>query len=288
MLIPNNHEQIIYQPKGKAKEYSPWAANFYNGCSNKCDYCYNRHCQAKALLGKDVPTLKKGLTEANVTHVFYDELMKYKEQIIADGKGLFFNFVSDPFLPETICVNLTCLEMAVTNDVPCVVLTKQANWFDAFMQSMFMCGLYGKMKQMVKFGFTLTGCDELEHGASTNADRIILMKDLHESGFKTWASIEPVIDIKKSLLVMAAADQYCDEFKIGLLSGKKNYSKEDVCMMAFQEISRLIPFNKIQYKDSVYEYIKDILPNFRITSYDDFVKACEVYYDAYRKPVIKK
>lgn len=28
---------IIYRPKGKAAEYSPWAANFYNGCSNRCE-----------------------------------------------------------------------------------------------------------------------------------------------------------------------------------------------------------------------------------------------------------
>ena len=31
---------IIYQPKGKAREYSPLAANLYLGCNHGCKYCY--------------------------------------------------------------------------------------------------------------------------------------------------------------------------------------------------------------------------------------------------------
>lgn len=32
--------KAIYQPTGKAAEYSPWACNFFTGCSNDCEYCY--------------------------------------------------------------------------------------------------------------------------------------------------------------------------------------------------------------------------------------------------------
>ena len=31
---------IIYEPKGKAREYSPLAVNLYRGCSHGCLYCY--------------------------------------------------------------------------------------------------------------------------------------------------------------------------------------------------------------------------------------------------------
>ena len=31
---------IIYEPAGKAREYSPLALNVYLGCSHKCEYCY--------------------------------------------------------------------------------------------------------------------------------------------------------------------------------------------------------------------------------------------------------
>ena len=31
---------IIYEPRGKAREYSELAANLYTGCSHGCRYCY--------------------------------------------------------------------------------------------------------------------------------------------------------------------------------------------------------------------------------------------------------
>ena len=29
---------VIYEPKGKAREYSPYACNLYIGCSHRCQY----------------------------------------------------------------------------------------------------------------------------------------------------------------------------------------------------------------------------------------------------------
>ena len=31
---------IIYEPRGKAREYSELAVNLYTGCSHACRYCY--------------------------------------------------------------------------------------------------------------------------------------------------------------------------------------------------------------------------------------------------------
>lgn len=256
---------IIYQPKGKAKEYSPWAANFYNGCSNRCDYCYNRHCQAKALLGKDEPTLKKSLlSEENAIKVFKHELGLYKDRILKDGKGLFFNFVSDPMLPETVHVNMACIVHAIQSGVPCVVLTKRADWYYEFEDELKTCknGSFTEnlqlAKEMIKFGFTLTGCDELEHCGqySTNQRRMSLMELLHRDGFKVWASIEPVIDVHKSWDMIINIYRYCDELKIGLLSGKKEYTKEDVKWLVSQVCSLSLPISRVYFKDSITDFIK--------------------------------
>lgn len=251
--------KIIYQPKGKAKEYSPWAANFYNGCSNKCDYCYNRHCQAKELLGKDEPTLKKGLDMFNVIDTFKKELTKYREQILADGKGLFFNFVSDPMLEETRVVNITCILYTIQAGVPAVVLTKCADWYEEFVD-MFRADENKNIplaKKMIKFGFTLTWFDDMEHGVSTNNDRITLMKKLNYEGYKTWASIEPIIDCNKSLMMMCKSAPFCDEYKIGVLSGKKNYTPEQVKEL-IRKVNRLrdIYGFDLTLKDSVFDFIK--------------------------------
>lgn len=34
---------VIYEPKGRANEYSPYACNLYIGCSHRCRYCYAPH-----------------------------------------------------------------------------------------------------------------------------------------------------------------------------------------------------------------------------------------------------
>ena len=34
--------KVIYEPKGRAKEYAELAVNLYNGCSHGCEYCYAR------------------------------------------------------------------------------------------------------------------------------------------------------------------------------------------------------------------------------------------------------
>ena len=37
------HGKAIYEPSGKAAEYSNWACNLYNGCPHSCTYCFNDH-----------------------------------------------------------------------------------------------------------------------------------------------------------------------------------------------------------------------------------------------------
>lgn len=32
--------QVVYEPKGRAAEYAPLAANLYDGCPHACSYCY--------------------------------------------------------------------------------------------------------------------------------------------------------------------------------------------------------------------------------------------------------
>ena len=71
----------------------------------------------------------------------------------------------------------------------------------------------------IAFGFTLTGHDELEPNASPNAERIKAMMLLTKMHFKTWASIEPVIDFDSSFrMIQQALDAGCQHFKIGLMT----------------------------------------------------------------------
>lgn len=216
--------KAIYVPKGKAREYADYACNLYNGCSNKCTYCYNNCSRNSGVVGGENVRLKKTLIDESTAYeTFKKELDAFKSEIIAGSNGLHFNFVSDPCLKETIVLNWKCIDYAISQGVPCQVLTKRADWLDhpAVQNAL-------AHPDLLRVGFSLTGCDELEPGASSNAERIQTMRMLHDAGVSTWASIEPIIDPQASLKMILQARDCCDHYKIGVLSGIKNYTPQQI------------------------------------------------------------
>jgi len=198
--------KAIYMPKGKAAEYSKYAVNFYNGCSADCEYCY---CKKGPMgrLWNITPSIKKTLVdELTALKIFEKEVDKEELR----EHGLFFNFNSDPFLRETIDLNTWAIKHCSSLDIPTVVLTKQTWWI----------GDYGIPKETA-IGFTLTGRDDLEPGAPSNADRIQAIEYLYSQGYKIWASIEPVIEPVTSSWMIYRTVKWVSHYKIGILSGKK-------------------------------------------------------------------
>jgi DNA repair photolyase len=246
--------KAVYCPKGKAAEYSKWAVNFYTGCSARCEYCYNRHGITAKVLGADKPTLKKSLVNKNEARkIFMAEVLKNLQEL--QKHGLFFNFVSDPCLPETWSLNSFAMMFCIINGIGVKLLTKQTWWLDDFISEIIINGKVWSMdvkkaRKLIAFGFTLTGHDELEPGAATNADRIKAMKTLNEAGFKTWASIEPIIDINSSMAMIQSIRKYVDLVKVGLKSGAK-YNPFDLRTMyrATYQLARQYDF-KVYFKDS--------------------------------------
>ena len=200
-------------------------------------------------MGKEDVTLKSGFNDIEEAYfTFVKELDKYKDAILADEKGLFFNFVSDPFLEETWELNFYCAQYAVRHGVPCVFLSKKRPHSS-------MIQLFVRHKSMVKVGFTLTGMDELEPNADTNSERIEAIRDLEKRGVHTWASIEPIINVARSLYLLSRAHNVgCREFKIGVLSGKKDYTPRDILDFK-QNVDEFFPDCTILWKNSLLEYI---------------------------------
>ena len=256
--------KAIYSPKGKAGEYAKYACNFYVGCSNDCDYCYCKRGVLGHSMGKPQATLKKCFKD--VTHAM-DVFQKELEANLAELRkhGLFFTFTSDPMIDECIGLTILAIDYAKLKNVPCKILTKRGD----FIQRLPMVWLYPNQNSLsrkyIAFGFTLTGHDELERGASTNAERIECMRNLHNAGFKTFASIEPIIDLKSSYEMIKQTLGFCDLYKIGLLSGHKDYTKYDV-MDFVADVNYVILSHsysfpdfkthiKVYWKDSVLDYI---------------------------------
>jgi DNA repair photolyase len=207
----------IYQPKNKAAEYAEWACNFYVGCTGMCSYCYCKKGILGKAMGGDSPELKKCFKdEKHALDVFEKELKANLSEL--QEHGLFFSFTTDPMLPETIGFTFNALSLCLNNNVPVKILTKRADWWYMWYAK---ANIFVNKQHMVAFGFTLTGHDELEPGASINQERIEAMEKLHDAGFRTFASIEPVIDFDSSLAMIMQTAGFCDHYKIGLLSGQK-------------------------------------------------------------------
>ena len=213
--------KAIYNPSGKAGEYSYWACNFFTGCSNDCDYCYCKR-GVMSSVWSTTPKLKKCFKdEKHAFEIFKKELKANLSEL--QKHGLFFSFTTDPLLSECSDLTWEAVMMAMENDVPVKLLTKVVGvWICQIIEN-----LNPSWRNLIAFGFTLTGHDELEPNASPNAERIKAIQLLHDAGFKTWASIEPIIDFESSKEMIRKTAGYCDLYKIGLKSGKK-YDKNEL------------------------------------------------------------
>lgn len=273
LTMENNNRKpfdgkALYEPKGKAAEYSPWAVNFYTGCSNDCEYCYLK----KGVLSHiwdNKPHLKKCFNGVeHALSVFNRELEKNLAEV--KKNGILFSFSTDPMLPETKELTLGAVEDAIMMGVPVKILTKRADWLyeDSFKEWIGNDAYVIKdNKKMIAFGFTLTGYDEKEPLASPNQERIEAMWQLHEMGFKTFASLEPIVSPAQTLNMFRAVAGRCDLFKIGLMSGvKKDYYKRKHMEHLWdwvQQYAKDKPEMRIYLKDSLVSYLginRDDLP----------------------------
>ena len=210
--------KCIYEPGAKASEYGKYAASLFVNCSNSCEYCYLRKGRFAKVLGGNTPTLKKCFQ--NGKHALY----QFNKELTANlpelqERGLFFSFTSDIFLPETAPLNISAINLCIENEVPVAILTKRADWDTLWNK--YCMRIKRDVIRLVSFGFTLTGRDDMEPGASTNAERIKAMRKLHKAGFRTWSSIEPIIDFDSSLQMIGETAGICDHYKVGLLKGAK-------------------------------------------------------------------
>jgi len=238
----------IYNPSGKAGEYSYWACNVHVGCNHGCTYCYLKKGRGAKILGGNTPRLKKCFeSNEHALDIFHKELLKNIDEI--RKYGLFFSFTTDPLSYHGSLDNpFNFISLAVgicsSYKVPVKILTKCGG--DELVERIRHAKIMEYWdKEFVAIGFTLTGHDELELNADTNYQRIYAMKELKYTGYKTFASIEPIIDFQSSMEMIDLTKDFCDLYKIGLESGNK-YNKSDM-LKALKFLDFLIELKKPVY-----------------------------------------
>lgn len=135
-----------------------------------------------------------------------------------------------------------------------------------------------KNRSLIAFGFTLTGFDDKEPGASLNDDRKEAMREMHELGFRTFASIEPVITPAMSRCMIESTRDFCDLYKVGLISGKGKdfYNEKHLTLFYKWLLTRDPGYFKVYLKDSFLKYFntprENLCGNFVNSEYNIFTK----------------
>jgi DNA repair photolyase len=204
---------VIYEPKGRAREYSALACNLYMGCTHGCVYCYAPACMRT--------THEKWHKAATPRKAIIPQFEKDAKKFEGDLRPILFCFLTDPYQPAEKNERLTrqALEIAKRYQLRTQILTKGFN--DIISEDLDL------MREMgTELGLTITFADDSkrvlwEPHASSIPDRIKTLQEAFEKGIYTWVSLEPVIDPEQAIELIQQISPFVKFWKIGKLNHMK-------------------------------------------------------------------
>ena len=244
---------IIYEPKGRAREYSPYALNIYLSCSHECRYCY-----APRIMRSGERYFKKPEPRKNICSRLYEELDRNPPK-----KQVLLSFIGDPYcdaLDDNIATGI-CLSLLLAYGVPTAILSKGGR---RTLKDVDTFKLFG---EHIQVGTTLTFDNdedslEWERGAAPISERIEVLKELHSLGIKTFASIEPVIYPEQSINAIKQTLDCVDTYKVGKLNNYKLDEKPDYESFLDSVVGVLRGANKDFY---VKKDLRDVAPKIALS-----------------------
>jgi DNA repair photolyase len=90
---------IIYETKGRAREYCELAANLYRGCGHGCTYCY-----APLAIRTSRDDFRQPRIRADVMYKFEKDAIELRDK--GEGRSILLSFTTDPISPLTWRNNL--------------------------------------------------------------------------------------------------------------------------------------------------------------------------------------
>lgn len=217
----------IYEPAGRAREYSPLALNYFNGCDHGCIYCY-------------VPNMLRrfnaGYQHENVIKpTEFNQLKKSAEKNRGCGKQILLSFTGDPYCNAESGETTEVLRILNFYQHKVAILTK--NPLKAYRD----IELIKEFGERIKVGTTLT-CDNekdsrvWEPGAPLPASRIEGLKRFAQQGVMTWASFEPVVIPKQSIAMLSKITAFVNHVRIGKINNYMGHKTIDWAKFLFEMV----------------------------------------------------
>lgn len=232
---------IIYEPKSKAREYSPLAINLYTGCLHRCGYCY-----APGVFRKKWKDFRENVQPRDK---LLEKLATQCKKIKGDPRDILLCFGCDPYQPLPVSLDITreALLILETYKMQVQILTKggmrSTRDFDILKRNNW------------KFGTTLSFYNDSagrklayqwEPNAAQIENRIDAIKEAKKLGIYTWISVEPVIHPAQALHVIRELRDMVDHWKIGKINYHK-YIEERIDWADFLSQVEKLLFGKNYY-----------------------------------------
>lgn len=199
-------------------EYGDYTMNHVQGCSHGCMYpCYAFLMAKRFGRVSSYEEWCQPLLVSNTLELLDKEIPRLRKKI----KSVQLCFTTDPFMYgyDDICsMSIKAIDRLNAAGVPCVVLSKGV-----------LPSELSERSQENRYGITLISLDEefrrkVEPGAAPYADRIAALKQLHDAGCKTWASVEPYPTpnlVQQDVIAALSEISFVDK----IVFGRTNYNK---------------------------------------------------------------
>lgn len=200
-------KSVIYETKGRAREFNELAINLFTGCGHKCIYCYGATIthQNKDTF-ENMPRRRVSLDDIEQSAIAWRN----------NKRRVLLCFVTDPYQPVEEETKLTrrTIEILHQNGLKVVILTKGGK------RSMRDFDL---LTPQDAYATTLTltnDSDSLiwEPKAAFPSERIEALRRAYELGIETWVSFEPVIHPAQTYELFQMTRGFVGHYKVGTMN----------------------------------------------------------------------
>ncbi len=204
--------KTIYEPSGRAREFSPLALNLYENCDHACLYCYSPIIKRRYNPGAEIMTVRP---RPEIIEALKKDAPKFRGM----PRQVLLCFSCDPYchLEEEKGITRQALEILLENRIPVSILTKGGR------RCLRDLDLFRQFGDYIQVGATLTclegeGRKLWEPGAAPTQERIDTLRELKAAGIRTFVSFEPVIYPNQTLMLARMVKDVADHFKVGKLN----------------------------------------------------------------------
>ena len=231
---------VLYEPRGRAREYAPLAANLYSGCSHGCLYWY----APSALRRKRDEFHSQAKPRSNILKMLESDCRKMNG-CKQNSDRVLLCFTTDPYQPieDEHQITRKAIQILHQYKFSVQILTKAG---------MRAARDFDLLTKKDAFATTMTFLDDerslkWEPRAALPGDRMVAIKKAKGMGIPTWVSLEPVIDPDQALEIIGQTHEYVDLFKVGPLNYRPEAKEIDWKKFGYEVIELLEKLGKKYY-----------------------------------------